>query len=121
MMYHAGNIYFAEPSRSLRKRSPMRTRDDIQFEITRIFREQFEIENPELDEDLRDVYEFDSIDAVDLLREIEILLDSALTRAEKKKAMEIRTIRQVLDYIEGLASTRAQSATTSPRQRRPLI
>jgi acyl carrier protein len=99
----------------------MRTRDDIQSEIIRIFREQFEIENPGLDEDLREFYEFDSIDAVDLLREIEILLDSALTQAEKKKAMEIRTIRQILDYIEGLASTRAHSVATSTRQRRPLI
>ncbi len=82
------------------------TRDEIKSEIIRIFSEQFEIENPGLDDDLRQSYEFDSIDAIELLREIEILLSSELTRAEKKYAMEIRTINQILDYIELLAQTR---------------
>ena len=82
------------------------TRDEIKSEIIRIFSEQFEIENPGLDDDLRDAYEFDSIDAIELLREIEILLNSELTRAEKKNAMEIRTINQVLDYIELLTQSR---------------
>lgn len=83
------------------------TRDEIRAEIIRIFSEQFEIDNPGLDDDLRETYEFDSIDAIELLREIEILLNSELTRAEKKNAMEIRTINQILDYIELLAQTRA--------------
>ena len=83
------------------------TRDKIQAEIIRIFSEQFEIENPGLDDDLRDEYEFDSIDAIELLREIEVLLGSELTRAEKKNAMEIRTINQILDYIERLARSRS--------------
>ena len=82
------------------------TRDEIKSEIIRIFSEQFEIENPGLDDDLRDGYEFDSIDAIELLREIEILLGSELTRAEKMNAMEIRTINQILDYIELLAQAR---------------
>ena len=81
------------------------TRDEIKSEIIRIFSEHFEIENPGLDDDLREAYEFDSIDAIELLREIEILLGSELTRAEKKNAMEIRTINQILDYIELLAQT----------------
>ena len=83
------------------------TRDGIQADIIKIFREQFEIDNPGLDEDLRDEYEFDSIDAIELLREIEVLLGSELTRAEKKNAMEIRTINQILDYIELLARSRS--------------
>ena len=83
------------------------TRDEIRPEIIRIFSEQFEIDNPGLDDDLRETYEFDSIDAIELLREIEILLNSELTRAEKKNAMEIRTINQILDYIELLAQARA--------------
>jgi acyl carrier protein len=82
------------------------TRDEIKSEIIRIFSEQFEIENPGLDDDLREAHEFDSIDAIELLREIEIILDSELTRAEKRNAMEIRTINQILDYIELLAQTR---------------
>jgi len=89
---------------------PMK-RDEIKTEIIRIFREQFEIEDPQLDEDLRDTYEFDSIDAIELLREIEVLLDATLTRAEKKMAMDIRTIDQILDYIESLAEARTENAT----------
>jgi acyl carrier protein len=84
------------------------TRDEIRSEIIRIFSEQFEIDNPGLDDDLREAYEFDSIDAIELLREIEILLGSELSRAEKKNAMEIRTINQILDYIELLAQSRTQ-------------
>ncbi len=83
------------------------TRDEIISEIIRIFRDQFEIENPGLDDDLRDAHEFDSIDAIELLREIEIMLDSELTQAEKKNAMEIRTINDILDYIELLSAARA--------------
>jgi len=82
-------------------------RNQIQIQIFKIFSEQFEIEDPGLDDDLRDVYGFDSIDAIELLNEIEILLESVLTRDEKKEAMEIRTINNILDYIEGLAKTRS--------------
>ena len=84
------------------------TRDEIKAEIIRIFWEQFEIKDPGLDQDLREIYEFDSIDAIELLREIEILLDTQLTRTEKKMAMEIRTIDHVLDYVESLAAKRAK-------------
>jgi len=83
------------------------TRDEIKSEIIRIFRDQFEIENPGLNDDLRDAHEFDSIDAIELLREIEIMLDSELTQDEKKNAMEIRTINDILDYIELLSAARA--------------
>jgi acyl carrier protein len=84
------------------------TRDEIKSEIIKIFWQQFEIKDPGLDENLREIYEFDSIDAIDLLMEIEILLGSQLTRSEKKKAMEIRTINQILDYVEMLAATRSK-------------
>ena len=87
------------------------TRNEIKSEIIRIFRDQFEIENPGLDDDLRDAHEFDSIDAIELLREIEIMLGSELTQAEKKNAMEIRTINDILDYIELLSAARTTSNT----------
>ena len=83
------------------------TRDEIKTEIIQIFWEQFEIKNPQLNEDLRNTYEFDSIDAIELLREIEILLDTQLTRDEKVAAMEIRTISQIVDYVNDLALSRA--------------
>ena len=89
------------------------TRDEIKSEIIRIFRDQFEIENPGLDDDLRDAHEFDSIDAIELLREIEIMLGSELAQAEKKNAMEIRTINAILDDIELMAAARAKGHTIS--------
>ena len=92
------------------------TRNEIESAILDIFSRNFEIETPGLDEDLRDTYEFDSIDAIELLREIEILLDTQLTRPEKKNAMEIRTISQIVDYIEALASARRRSVSSdSPK------
>ena len=86
------------------------TRDEIQSEVLSVFKEQFEIANPDLDENLREAYEFDSIDAIELLREIEVLLGTQLTRDEKKMAMDIRTINQILDYIESLAAVRSDKS-----------
>ncbi len=75
------------------------TRDEIETAIVRIFADQFEIDNPDLDDDLREAHEFDSIDAIELLREIEILLGVQLAREDKKAAMDIRTISQIVDYV----------------------
>ncbi|SPD72330.1 Acyl carrier protein [uncultured Desulfobacterium sp.] len=82
------------------------TRDQLQTEILRICRETFEFKDPGLDDDLREVHGFDSIDAIELLREIEVMLGTKLTREEKEGAMTIRTINQVLDYIQALESAR---------------
>ncbi|MGW8186131.1 MAG: acyl carrier protein [Desulfobacterales bacterium] len=84
-------------------------RDAIKSAILKIFEEKFEIEAPGVDDDLRDGYEFDSIDAIELLHEIEMMLATQLTRAEKKNAMEIRTINQIVDYAEALAAARRQT------------
>jgi acyl carrier protein len=88
-------------------------RQEIESAIIAIFREQFEIEDPGLDDDLRDAYEFDSIDAIELLREIEIMLGTELTRAEKKQAMEIRNLNGIFDYVEGLAAARSGPAPSA--------
>ena len=85
------------------------TRDEIINHILQIFRREFEIENPGLDDDLREEHEFDSIDAVELLLQIEKMLGSELTQEEKKQAMDIRTINQIVDYIERLARTRQET------------
>lgn len=85
-------------------------RDAILSAIIRIFEERFEIENPGVDDHLGEAYEFDSIDAVELLHEIEVLLETKLTRAEKKNAMEIRTINQIVDYIEALCAARCEES-----------
>ena len=83
------------------------TREELQNEILQILSREFEIENPDLDDNLREKYEFDSIDAIELLIEIERLLKTELTQEEKKQAMDIRTINHVCDYVEALAKTRA--------------
>jgi acyl carrier protein len=82
------------------------TREDIAFEILRVFQEEFEIDRPGLDDDLRERHNFDSIDAIELLVAIESFLGSELTQAEKKQAMDIRTIRHICDYVEALAKSR---------------
>ena len=82
------------------------TRQEIEREVKNIFQREFEVENPEMDVDLREVYAFDSIDAIELLLGIEKFLGSELTQEEKKQAMDIRTINQICDYVEKLAATR---------------
>jgi acyl carrier protein len=82
------------------------TRDEIITQILNFFRKEFEIENPGLDDNLREKHGFDSIDAIELLLKIEKMLGSELTQEEKKMAMDIRTINQVCDYIELLAKAR---------------
>ena len=83
------------------------TRDEVTSKVLEIFSERFEIDQPELDINIGEAYEFDSIDAIELLREIEIMLDSELSRDEKQSAMEIRTINQIVDYIMNLITARA--------------
>ena len=83
------------------------TREQITLEILEIFRREFEIVNPGFDDDLRETYGFDSVDAIELLMEIERLLHFELTHDEKKMAMDIRNIRQIIDYIELMAKKRA--------------
>ena len=81
-------------------------RKEIEKHILHIFQDEFEIENPEIDVDLRETYGFDSIDAIELLAEIEVFLEFELTLDEKKQAMEIRTLNQIYDYVESLAKAK---------------
>jgi acyl carrier protein len=83
------------------------TRNEIQANILKIFETEFEISNPGLDDNLTEDHDFDSIDALELLGEIEKMLGSELTRQEKKDAMEIRTINQICDYVVSLAEKRS--------------
>jgi len=80
--------------------------DVLQKKILTILIEDFEFVQPGLDDNLRDDHGFDSIDAIELLGKIEIILGFTLTREEKEKAMEIRTINDILDYIEVIESSR---------------
>lgn len=84
------------------------TRDALQEKILTILVQDFEFQQPGLDDNLRDDHGFDSIDAIELLGKIERILGFPLTREEKEKAMEIRTINDILDYLETIQQGRAQ-------------
>ena len=81
------------------------TREEIEAAVLNILRKEFEIKNPGLDDNLREKHAFDSIDAIELLLKIEEMRGSELTQEEKKRAMDIRTIKQICDYIESLNGT----------------
>ena len=89
------------------------TRQEIEREVKSIFLREFEIENPGMDDNLREAYDFDSIDAIELLLEIERFLGSELSQEEKKQAMDIRTINQICDYIERIALDRGLSTAVN--------
>ncbi len=82
------------------------TRESVLKEILRIFKEEFEIINPGLDDDLKAKYEFDSIDAIALLEYMENMIGSPLTQEEKKETLDIRTINQICDYIAAMIEKR---------------
>jgi len=82
------------------------TRESIIEEILKIFKEEFEIVSPGLDDNLKEKYEFDSIDAIALLEYMEKMIGSPLTQEEKKQTLEIRTLNQICDYIEAMIKKR---------------
>jgi len=82
------------------------TREQIKEKILIIMREEFEIENPGLDDDLREKHNFDSIDAIALLEIIDEMLTPSLSQEEKKSAMNIRNINQICDFVEDMFSKR---------------
>ncbi len=82
------------------------TREQLRKNILSILENDFEFEHPGLDDNLRDDHGFDSIDAIELLGKIELMLGFSLTRPEKEEAMGIRTINDILDYIEKIQASR---------------
>ena len=87
----------------------MMTKEEITEKILTILTEDFEFEQPGPTDNLRDVHGFDSIDAIELLGKIEItILGFSLTREEKEKAMSIRTINDIVNYIEDIKRSRSK-------------
>lgn len=85
------------------------TREQIVVNIVKLLEEEFEIVNPDLDANLTEKYEFDSIDAIALLEHVEDFIASPLTQEEKKEAMEIRSINQICDFIMGILEKKNKS------------
>ena len=82
------------------------TRDELQEKILTILEKDFEFDHPGLDDNLRNEHGFDSIDAIELLAKIEKIIGFTIAREEKEKAMSIRTVNDILDYIEALIGAR---------------
>lgn len=75
-------------------------REKIIEKIVTLLRDEFEIECPDYDINLTEEFEFDSIDAIALLEHVEDFIGFPLSQDDKKRAMEIRTINQICDFIE---------------------
>ncbi|EIM63485.1 MULTISPECIES: phosphopantetheine-binding protein [Desulfobacter] len=82
-------------------------REEIQATIINFIETNFEMSDVGLDDDLNAVHGFDSIDAIELLREIETLMKTKLTRDEEEAAMTIRTVNEIVDFIEKAMAERA--------------
>lgn len=82
-------------------------REEIESTIINFIETNFEMSDVGVDDDLNAVHGFDSIDAIELLREIETLMAGKLTRDEEEAAMGIRTVRQIVDFIEKAMADRA--------------
>jgi len=88
------------------------TRNEIEVKILKTLEEDFEVENPDKEASLVEIYEFDSVDAVNLLGSIEEIfeLDQPLTIQEEREAMKLFlnncTINQLVSYIEELIKTK---------------
>nr|WP_319392571.1 acyl carrier protein [uncultured Desulfobacter sp.] len=82
-------------------------REEIESTIINFIETNFEMSDVGVDDDLNAVHGFDSIDAIELLREIETLMEGKLTRDEEEAAMGIRTVRQIVDFIEKAMADRA--------------
>ena len=90
--------------------NPTMNRDEFKDKILSILIEDFEFEQPGLQDNLRDDHGFDSIDAIELLGKIELILGFPFTREEKEQAMGIRTINDILDYVEKIQQSRTSPA-----------
>ena len=90
----------------IKKYLPMMTRDELEKKIVAILVDEFEFEEPGLNDNLRDDHGFDSIDAIELLAKIEEMIGFQLSRKEKEQAMSIRTINDILDYVESMQANK---------------
>ncbi|MEW6264785.1 MAG: acyl carrier protein [Thermodesulfobacteriota bacterium] len=81
-------------------------RDEIEKTILEIMEREFDIKDPDRDVNLAEAYEFDSIDALEMLSQVEQEF-GALTMDEKKQLFEYRTINLICDYLAAVFTSRA--------------
>jgi acyl carrier protein len=81
-------------------------RADIEAEVRRIFVENFEIEPDDLsnESNLFDDLGLDSLDAIDMLLAMESFIGQRLNDDDKEQAKQIRTVEDVVSFVESIAS-----------------
>lgn len=80
-------------------------RVDIENEVRRLFVENFEIDPEELrdDSNLFEDLGMDSLDAIDMLLAMETFIGQRLNDDDKERAKQIRTVTDVVNFVENIA------------------
>ena len=86
-------------------------RKDIEKEIRRMFVENFEISPDDLREDanLFEELGLDSLDAIDMLLAMESFIGMRMDDGDKERAKQIRTVLDVVNFVDGIASRGASA------------
>lgn len=88
------------------------TRADVETKVCQVLKEEFEIENPDLDGNFAESYEFDSVDALNLLGSIEEIfdLDQPLSVDEEREVMKLFmkncTLGDFIDFLVEMFNNR---------------
>lgn len=87
------------------------TRGEIQEQVDKLLVESFELDPEDLgaDANLFDDLGLDSLDAIDMLLAMETFIGTRLNDDDKDAAKQIRTVKDVVDFIEKIAA-RGESA-----------
>jgi len=76
------------------------TRAEIEDVLLRVLEEKFKIRDPDRDKNLFEHYDFDSIDALEMLETLETRHGLRLSLEQKKQLFEHRTINQLTGFLE---------------------
>jgi acyl carrier protein len=76
------------------------TREQIEEILLKVLRERFHIENPDRHAVLSDAYDLDSIDALEMLTDLEDTHGIVLTQTQKKELFEHRTVDAIVGCID---------------------
>ncbi len=87
-------------------------RCEVEEKIIKALKEEFKLDHIQVDESLVDQYEFDSVDALNLLTAIEQVFEfkKPLSIQEERRAMEMlmvdSTVNHIVDYVVELIKNR---------------
>ena len=84
----------------------MMTRDEIQQHLLSTLERKFDIKAPDPLAPLGDKYGLDSIDALELLMDLEATHGIVLTQTEKKELFAHRTVESIVNYIDQAMKSR---------------